>query len=68
MELGGEAFAAPFFFNRGGGFYDMETPCDVPDTVFGLYLRHFFVLKKSRRKFDVVNLKGSLMPPSKMAC
>ena len=27
----------------------METPCDVPDSVFGLYLRHFFVPKKSEK-------------------
>ena len=25
----------------------METPCDVADSVFGLYLRHFFVFFKS---------------------
>ena len=45
VELRGEAFLALFFVlsNLTGGFHKFETPCDVPDSVFALHLRQFFV-------------------------
>ena len=49
------------------GFTKMQTPCNVPDSVFGLYLCHFFRSSKNRRKFNPLNLKDFRMPPSKMA-
>ena len=69
VELRGEAIPALFFKIVLVGFTKMETPCDVPDSFFGLCLRHFFFFfSKNRRKFVLVNLKAYRMPPSEMAC
>ena len=65
VELRGKAFPALFFYIYGVGFTNFETPCDVPDTIFRLYLRHFFFFFSNRKKFDLANLNGSRMPPSK---
>ena len=55
VELRGEAFPALFIKIVWVGFTTMETPCDVPDSVFGRYLRHFSVSFLNRRKFKLVN-------------
>ena len=65
MELRGEAVPA-LFFQSCVCFTKIETPCDVPGSVFGLDLQYFSFLKK-QRKFYLVNLKDSRKPPSKMA-
>ena len=46
VELRGEAFPALFFLIAWVGFTKFETPCDVSDSVYGLYLRHVFFFQK----------------------
>ena len=47
VELRGETFPAMFFSVLWVGFTDFETPCDVPGSIFGLHLRHFFYILKT---------------------
>ena len=46
VELRGEAFPALFFLIVWVGFTKTENPCDVPGSVFDLYLAHIFVFFK----------------------
>ena len=48
-------------------YVDTTATLRTPDSVFGLYLRHFSLFLLNRRKFDLANLKGSRMPPSTTA-
>ena len=46
VELRGQAFPALFFLILWVGFTNFETPCDVPDSVYGLHLRRFCFVQK----------------------
>ena len=70
VKLRGEAFPALFFLFFlivWVGFTKMETPRDVADSVFDLWTVSSSFFFFNRRKFDLVNIKGSRMPPSKVA-
>ena len=48
-------------FPRMDGFHKFETPCDVPDSVFGLYLRHFFLKSDKLRPRESQGLSNAAL-------